>query len=104
MTDPTLDRDASSEQITTLGELTLVIFRGFGAYVVLAACALGIARYAPFDLSAIDAIYWCTLLLLIGLDLRAGKRADAARSPMRLVVTRVVVATVVWLGAHSLHM
>lgn len=107
MTDPDVPAPLPSPPqapITSGGAFLLEIFRGIGAYGMLFICIMLLLRRPPWDLSLVDVAFWGILMLLLVLHGRAAKVAGTPREWGRERLLHVVVALLLWVGAHSVQL
>jgi hypothetical protein len=93
----------SQAPITSGSQFFLLIFRFFAGPGALFICLLLLLRRQPWDLSAVDAVFWGTLVLLVYLHRRAFLKGTS--SEWRGAAVRIVaLAGVLWVACHSMQL
>jgi hypothetical protein len=90
----------SPGSITSGGQFLLLLFRFLIGYGILFVCLLLLLRRPAWDLSAVDAVYWGTLLLLLVSHRRAAVAAGTREPWLGVAVWHVVVAGAIWMACH----
>ena len=100
MSVPTRPVTSSPAAITSGRQFLLLIFRYLVGYGVLFICLLLLLRRPAWDWSAVDGVFWGTLLLLVYLH----RRAAAAEADGRwgaIALQHLGIGGVLWLASHS---
>jgi hypothetical protein len=100
MSAPTKPATSSPAAITSGRQFLLLIFRYFAGYGVLFVCLLLLLRRPAWDWSAVDAVFWGTLLLLIHLHRRAALAQGDGRWAT-IAMQHLGLGSLLWLASHS---
>ena len=89
--------------ITSGSQFLLLLLRSVVGYGVLFGCILLLLKRAAWSLSAIDWVYWLTLVLVLVLHRRAMASSGALRAWPKFLIGHVVAASVLWALAQSVQ-
>ena len=103
MSAPVPQPASETATITSGGQFLLLLVRSVFGYGVLFACILLLLKRPAWSLSAIDWVYWLTLVLVLFLHRQAMASSDGLRAWPKFAIGHVVVAGALWTLAQSVQ-
>jgi hypothetical protein len=91
----------SPASITSGGQFAGLIFRYFVGYGVMFVCVLLLLRRGAWDFSAVDVVFWATLVVVLFLHRLAAVREGTLDRWPGLALRHLAIAGVLWGACHS---